>query len=400
MTARHAMRWAAAAASGALVTSLVTGCGYATTTVGAEAATLKVGVITVNSGSFAGISKQSLDAATVTAQELNAAQHTYKVDIVRIDTDGTPINTLQAVQKAVRSNDVRYVSGFISTSTGQALSAQAKRLGILVLAPVAQSATLVGPNCNANYFQFGTVDSQYTLGAEEVLKKAKLSSWDTITPDYSAGHDKAAIFERAVNRTGGTVRTSVFPAQGATDFGPQISKLGRKKSKGLFVGILGGDAATFTKQAAQFGLFDKYRFIMGSGYLQASELPAMGNAVIGAHEVLNYSPDAVNKTPFAKSYAARNSSGMWHVPIEGNLALTVLAEAADKAGSTAPAKVGKAMSGLSVDTLVGKVTMRAADHLLLQPLYPAHVETGPKLVTDSTIPIEEATPAVSPECKM
>ncbi|MFB6783400.1 ABC transporter substrate-binding protein [Streptomyces sp. NPDC056352] len=270
----------------------------------------------------------------------------------------------------------------------------------LVLAPVAQSATLVGANCNSNYFQFGTVDSQYTLGAAEVLKKAKVPTWDTIAPDYSAEHDKAATFDHAVKKAGGAVKTSAYPAQGATDFGPQISKLGGNPAKGLFVGILGGDAATFTKQAAQFGLFSKYRFILGSGYLPESELPAMGNAVVGAHEVLNYSPDEVIKTQFAKNYAAKNNSGMWHVPIEGNLALTVLAEAADKAGSTDPAAVGKAMSGLSVDTIVGKVTMRAQDHLLLQPLYPAHVETGPKLVTDSAIPLDEATPSVSPECKM
>lgn len=385
------------------VAGLLAGCGSSGSTASSNPTSLKVGIITISSGPYAAISKESVEAAQVTADELNAGQHKYKVQIQQIDTDGTPNGTVLAVQKAVQSNGVGYVSGFFTSDTAPAVSAQAKRLGVLVLTAVAQDASLVGSNCNSNYFQFDAVNSQYALGNTEVLKQAKIPTWDAISEDYSVGHDKVTTFSDSVKSTGSTMHTTVFPAFGATDDGSQISKLAANPADGLYAALLGGDAVTFAKQAAQFNLFKKYKFIIGSGYLQQPLLASMGNAVAGTHEVLNYSPEKIAKTQFAADYAKRDKTGLWHVPISGNLAITMLDDAADKAGSTSPDKVAKALSGLSADTVVGKVTMRAEDHLLLQPLYPSHAVAGakgPTLVDDSTLPADSVTPPVSSDCHM
>lgn len=384
--------------------ALLAGCGGSSASSASGGTdTLNVGIITISSGPYAAISKESVEAAQVTADELNAAQHKYKVDIKSIDTDGTPNGTILAVQKAVQSDDVHFVSGFFTSDTAPAVSAQAKRLGILVLTSVAQDASLVGSNCNTNYFQFDAVNSQYALGNAAVLKQAKIPTWDAISEDYSVGHDKVSTFASSVKSTGGSMHTQVFPPFGSTDDGTQISQLAAHPSQGLYAALLGGDAVTFAKQAAQFGLFKKYKFIIGSGYLQQPLLEAMGNAVAGTHEVLNYSPAEIAKTPFAADYAKRDQTGLWHVPISGNLAITMLDDAADKAGSTDPNEIAKSLSGLTADTIVGTVTMRAEDHLLLQPLYPAHAVAGakaPTLVTDSTLPVDSVTPPVSPDCHM
>lgn len=362
---------------------------------------LKVGVITISSGPYAAISKESIDAANITADQLNAEQHKYKISIVEIGTDGTPNNTLQAVTGAIQQKGVKYVSGFFTSSTALVIQAQVKRLGAVALAAVNQSADLVGAGCNSNYFQVSTVDSQYTMGAKDIVKASGVTTWDTVAEDYAAGRDKVKQFDSVVKETNGTMRVSVYPALGATDFGTQISQLGDNAAQGLFVGILGADAATFAKQAAQFGLFEKYKFIIGSGYLQAALLPALGDAVVGTHEVLNYSPEAATASPFGKVYATKNDGPLWHVPIEGHLALVLLAAAADKAGSGDPSKVATALGGLTVpNTIVGNVTMRAEDHLLLQDLFPAVAEPGPTLTVKSTIPAVEATPPVNPACKM
>lgn len=365
--------------------------------------TLKVGIITISSGPYAAISKESVEAADVTAQELNAANHKYQVQIEPIDTDGTPNGTLLAVQKAVQSDGVKFVSGFFTSDTAPAIGSQAKRLGVLVLTAVAQDSSLVGANCNSDYFQFDAVDSQYALANAQVLKQAKIPTWDAISEDYSVGHDKVDTFTQAAQAAGGTVKKSVFPAFGATDDGTQISQLAGAPADGLYAALLGGDAVTFAKQAAQFGLFQKYKYILSSGYLQQPLLSAMGNAVAGTHEVLNYSPEAINKTQFAKDYAKVDPTGLWHVPISGNLAITMLDLAADKANSTDPSTVAQSLAGLSAKTVVGDVTMRADDHLLLQPLYPSHAvagSKGPTLVSDSMIPTKETTPPVSSDCHM
>lgn len=388
--------------------TLLAACGSSGATPAGDGAsssggTLKVGIITISSGPYAAISKESVEAATATAKELNAGNHKYTVSVEPIDTDGTANGTLLAVQKAVHSDNVQFVSGFFTSDTAPVVAAQAQRLGILVLTAVAQDSALVGSNCGPNYFQFDAVDSQYALGNAKILAQAKIPTWNAISEDYSVGHDKVSTFGQAVTKTGGKMAKSVFPAFGATDDGTQISQLASHPAQGLYAALLGGDAVTFAKQAAQFGLFKKYKFIIGSGYLQQPLLSAMGNAVAGTHEVLNYSPQQVAKTQFAKDYAKVDKTGLWHVPISGNLALTMLDDAADKAGSTGPTAIAKSLSGLTADTIVGKVTMRAQDHLLLQPLYPAHAvpgANGPTLVTDSTLPASAVTPPVSPDCRM
>lgn len=379
------------------------GAGSGTTGDAGASQPLNVGIITISSGPYAAISKESIEAANVTADELNAAQHKFKVHIVPIGTDGTASGTLQSVTKAVQSNGVKFVSGFLTSDTAQAISSQAKRLGVLLLTAVAQSSFLVGKSCNANTFQFDAVDSQYALADATVLAQANIPTWDAISEDYSTGHDKVTTFTQTIGKLGGKVNTTVFSAFGATDDGTQITQLGKNPSEGLFAALLGGDAVTFAKQAAQFGLFDKYKYVISSGYLQQPLLQAMGNAVAGTHEVLNYSPDAIAKTQFAADYAKLDKTGLWHVPISGNLALTMLDDAADKADSTDPMQIASALGGLSADTVVGNVTMRAQDHLLLQPLYPAHAvkgSNGPTLVVDSTIPASQVTPPVSSDCNI
>lgn len=404
---RARQRKLTAAVVAAMVASTIAGCASSSASPAGSSSSsssaLTVGIITIDSGPYAAISKESIEAAQVTAQELNAESHKYKINIVNIDTDGTPTETLQAVEKAVQSQGVHFVSGFFTSDTAPAVNSQAQRLGILVLAAVAQSASLVGSNCGPDYFQFDAVDSQYALADKTLLATAHVATWDAVSEDYAAGHDKVSTFSSQVTSLGGTMKNAVFPAFGATDDGTQISQLLQSPAQGLFIGLLGADAVTFAKQAAQFGLFSKYKYLMSSGYLQQPLLSAMGNAIAGTHEVLNYSPDAVAKTPFAKGYAALDKSGLWHVPISGNLALTMLDGAADKAASTDPTSIAKALGGLTASTIVGTVTMRAADHLLLQPLYPAHAvagPNGPKLVVDSEIPASQTTPPVSSSCHM
>lgn len=394
---------AATAAVAAIAGCSSAGGGTSSAGGGSSSGALTVGIITISSGPYAAISKESIEAAQVTASELNAGGAKHKIKIVNINTDGTPTETLQAVQKAVQSQGVKFVSGFFTSDTAPAVNSQAQRLGVLVLAAVAQSADLVGSNCSPNYFQFDAVDSQYALADKVVLAQAHIPTWDAISEDYAAGHDKVTTFDGQVTSLRETAKTSVFPQLGATDDGTQVTQLMHSPAQGLFIGMLGADAVTLAKQATQFGLFPKFKYIISSGYLQQPLLPAMGNAIAGTHEVLNYSPDAINRTQFAKDYAKLDKTGLWHVPISGNLALTMLSAAADKAGSTDPTTVGKAMDGLTVNSVVGQVTMRAADHLLLQPLYPAHAVAGPHgptLKVDSEIPASQTTPPVSSSCHM
>jgi branched-chain amino acid transport system substrate-binding protein len=159
----------------------------------------------------------------------------------------------------------------------------------------------------------------------------------------------------------------------------------------------------FAKQAGQFGLFKKYKAIIGQGFLIPPVVPAMGAAVDGVYDFVPWLPSSSEpgSQQFVKDYEAKSGgTAPWYGPAAENVALQLLDTAADKAGSTAPSKVGPAMAGTSINSIQGQVQMRAQDHLLLQPLSTVQVQDAPNLVARDTWSTQQTTPAVSPDCHM
>jgi branched-chain amino acid transport system substrate-binding protein len=87
---------------------------------------------------------------------------------------------------------------------------------------------------------------------------------------------------------------------------------------------------------------------------------------------------------------------------QANNGMLVMFEGVKKAGSAKPADVSKALRGATLDTLYGRVTMRAQDNQLVLPSYAARV----KAVDSQLRPVVEQrfdpslTPAHSPACRI
>jgi branched-chain amino acid transport system substrate-binding protein len=365
--------------------------------------TLTVGVVVTTTGSFAAIAGNSLTGSQVSATELNAGTHKFKINVIEIGTDGTPADTLQAVTKAVTTQHVSYVTGFLTSDVAAAVSAAAPRLGIDVLDTVAQDSILVGKECNPNYFKIAADEDQYAKAFSLFVQQQSLTSFDAIAPNYARGQDAISSLKTSLTQADGTLGTTVYPAEGATDFGSQIAQLSGAPAQALYVAEAGADAVAFAKQAGQFGLFKKYKAIIGQGFLIPPVVPAMGAAVDGVYDFVPWLPSSSEpgSQQFVKDYEAKSGgTAPWYGPAAENVALQLLDTAADKAGSTAPSKVGPALAGTSINSIQGQVQMRAQDHLLLQPLSTVQVQDAPNLVARDTWSTQQTTPAVSPDCHM
>lgn len=64
--------------------------------------------------------------------------------------------------------------------------------------------------------------------------------------------------------------------------------------------------------------------------------------------------------------------------------LDMLKAAADKAGSTDPKDLAKALEGLSIETPTGEVTMRAEDHQIQLPMFISVMKDGMKYGAEGT----------------
>ena len=87
---------------------------------------------------------------------------------------------------------------------------------------------------------------------------------------------------------GGTIGKTLFAPFGTPDFGAKISDLGAEPADGLFVTIFGSDAINLAKQQQQFGLFKKYKMVLGNSFVIPQTLPAQGDTVLGVYQNIGF----------------------------------------------------------------------------------------------------------------
>jgi len=131
---------------------------------------------------------------------------------------------------------------------------------------------------------------------------------------------------------------------------------------------------------------------------------ATGNAMEGVPGNVGYTPDI--DTPASKAFAAAFKAKYNRLPsdTEGQAynGAMVLFQGVKLANSVQPEAVTKALRGAQVDTLYGKMTIRAADNQLLIPNYVARVKRADGVlrpVIEQTYPAS-ITPPASALCKM
>ena len=164
------------------------------------------------------------------------------------------------------------------------------------------------------------------------------------------------------------------------DYSPYITEIKEKKPTATFVGLGLKGMVIFTKQAQAMGLFGKVRvFLNGLGdpifpAVLKKDMPT--HNAFGSAGFLWYWP----KTKAVKDFVVKFNQVMrkdtgkekvlppGFVAFGGYVAARFLIEAMTKAGSTDTEKVVEALEGLSINTAVGKITMRACDHQAASPI--------------------------------
>ena len=85
------------------------------------------------------------------------------------------------------------------------------------------------------------------------------------------------------------------------------------------------------------------------------------------------------------------------------MGMQVIYQAVTRAKSVKPVDIAKVMSGGTFDTLLGKLTIRAADHQIIAPNYFGYIgEQGGKLrpIITMTLPGDVVTEPPTGTCKM
>ncbi len=374
--------------------------------VGAQQEPIRIGLLTIDSGPFSTYASLAETGARAAVDILNAEGGALgrRFELVVQAHSGTPAAAIQAATRLAQQGKVSMITGQTLGSHSLALIPRLEQLNVLLIDSYATTADMLTRVCSPNYFRVSVPDPVTTRMMQDYVRSSGAKTWNLISADYASGHSFAKAFGELVTGLGGAMQQTHFSPLGTTDFGSYITQMSRG-ADGLLVQVFMSDGQSFAKQARQFGLFDRYKLILGNGFATDFQLEAHGDNVLGVVNALSWTPElpGARNATYVKEFVLRNKRRPFYTDSDLMAVMEVFRAGVVKAGGTEPARVRKALEGLKVDTIFGNVEMRAADHHLIRPHGMAQVVRARNggLTFEQKVmkPGPEIYPAAAPECK-
>ena len=364
---------------------------------------IKIGLVTSKSGGFSTMGVDVLSGIKFAVDEANAKGGVdgRQIIVTEGDDESNPDAGRRVAEKLARDGH-NLIIGPITSSISLAISQNLARWDAVFVGTISKADKLTSDACNTRFIRTNHSDAMDLAMINQWVKTVPGNNFAVMAADYLWGQDSAKSFEAAVNAQGKKVSLKLFVPMGTKDYAPYIQQLKTANVDAIWVAEVAG-AVAFIKQAADFGLIPKTPLI-GHALLSNFVINATGKAMDGIPGNVGYTPDV--DSPASKAFVAGFKAKNKRLPsdTEGQAynGMMVLLQGVKLANSVKPEAVAKALRGAQVDTLYGKMTVRAADNQLVIPNYVARVKMADgalRPVIEQTY-AETLTPPASPLCKM
>jgi len=333
---------------------------------------IKVGFPMILSGGGALFGQPSSLGAEMFVKELNAKGGVLgrPIQLIVRDCGNTPEEATRVAREIILKEKVDFMVGGLTASQGLALSEVAKTEQVVYIAPISKSTAMTEPG-KLHPYVFRAAANTNTEGRSAAVFMAK-QPWTkiaTLGPDYEYGQmvTKAFVEWMKKNKPQVQIVHQGWPKLGETDYTPFIAPLLAAKPDAAFLSLWGGHFVTFSKQAKPYGFFEKVKVVAaGEGGSPETGMSLKDDLPLGittnAYDVFYYpdTPEHKSYVERLKAYSKQEYAPSW--AITGYIAVQFLTEAIQKAKSTDKMKVIAALEGLTINTPIGKQTMRAKDH--------------------------------------
>jgi branched-chain amino acid transport system substrate-binding protein len=365
---------------------------------------VKVGLVSSKSGVFAEQGEEVMRAVKFAIEEANSKGGVdgRKVEVIEGDDESTPDAGRRVAEKMARDG-YNLLIGAVPSSISLAIAQNLDRWDAAYFVQASKSDKLTGDTCKPRSFRTNHSDAMDIAMINEWAKKIKGNTFAVIAADYVWGRDSGESFKKAIEAQGKKVPLTLYVPMGTKDFSPYIAQLKAANVDGIWVAEIGRDAMAFVKQAGEFNLTPQTPLI-GHALISNFIINATGKNLEGVPGNSGYASDLNN--PRNKEFVAAWKAKFNRVPTdaEGQAynGAQVMFDGVRLAKSVKPEDVSKALRGAELNTIYGKVTMRAADNQLMLPNYVGRV----KMVDGALRPVIEdtypasLTPPPSPLCKM
>ncbi|MFN0042728.1 MAG: ABC transporter substrate-binding protein, partial [Alphaproteobacteria bacterium] len=284
---------------------------------------------------------------------------------------------VKEVEKMLKSDRAQIIAGVPASNVMMAVAPMAFEARSIVVGTNAGPTPLAGAMCNPLFVSTSFAND---LGAEatgELMTKDGIKTVDVMAPNYQAGKDNAAGFERTFK--GKVVDTILFKL-GETDFQADISKLRSLAPEAIMIFAPGASGPSFIKQWATSGMRERVRLYTLYTIINVT-LPMIGDAAIGATQASHWNPDLANpkNQAFIKDFAAKHGQLPSFLAAQGYDAVALIASAVESVGGKVDdtLALARAMRSKPLPSVRGDLKYNV-NGFPLQPYWKIEVVMGPQ----------------------
>jgi branched-chain amino acid transport system substrate-binding protein len=375
--------------AGAATAMIVAGCGSpqeAATGGSGSSAPLNVGIVYSQSGPLASYGKQYAEGVKAGLAYATGGSNKIgdrELTVTYADDAGDPVKAVSAAKDLI-GKGYKVLAG--STASGVALQVAPLAADNKVLFVSGPAATDGITGANRYTFRSGRQSYQDVQTAQSYLGSGKKVL--VFAPDSAFGKSNVEAVKAVIGSSGATVSNIAVPAS-ATDFTPFAGQIKAAAPDLVFVAWAGSTASAMWQALEQQGVLASTTVVTGLD-IRAS-WPTFGAAGAKLNLIAHYF-DGATDNPAVQALRQAVPDGkidLFHP--DGFAAAQMIVHALQTGGDDVEKMIG-ALEGHSFDSVKGRLTVRAEDHALLQPMFRAKMSADLTATLTGTVSAEEAAP--------
>lgn len=323
---------------------------------------VKVGNIEPLSGPSAAVGQQGKNARDMAVEEINAAGGIKslggaKLEMIYADSESKPEKGVAEAERLINTEKVNVLTGCWNSSVTYPTTAVAERYGIPFIVPVSVADKITDQGFKT-VFRIAAKDSWWTRDQFTFLKdmqaefNTKIETVAFVYENGDWGKGFAEQWKKLAEQAGyKIVLDEPYPST-ATDLSPVVSKIKRANPDVLLLVSNAADAILLTNGLAEYKVKPKAIVASGGGHADPSFLQAVGKNAQYMFDIVEWETD-VNK-PGVKEvnekFKAKYGYNLAGESVDAYIAMYVLADALERAGSLDPKAIRDALAATKLSS--------------------------------------------------
>jgi ABC-type branched-subunit amino acid transport system substrate-binding protein len=356
---------------------------------GSTGSSVFIGATVPRTGPYAAQGEDELKGVQLAVEHLNSGDALIKkistktkkgvlgkeVKLGAADSAAKPNQAIAEQTKFINDNKAILMYGSTSSAVAVALNHFAQQQHVLYIVGISGSNDTTGKDC----VRYSVRQNFYGETAANAIGPVLLKTFGKnkkaayMTPDYTYGHTVTKSMNDYLTEHGGwkMVTNQVSPL-GTADFSNYLTNIANSGAEVLINVNWGRDAVLSIQQAKQFGILPKMNLVIP--YQIPFLTKEVGPEIMqGVYAATDFWWTLEDKYPLAKEFVASFEKKFGYRPEwganNGYLQVAMWANMVEHAGTFYPPAVIKTYeSGLKMQSTVGEVYFRGADHQLVRPV--------------------------------